>query len=60
MDKPKYWVKNAIRKNVQLKVGLKLEITFLTQHLALSISYPHLGSTTQHHLECRSFWIGKV
>jgi len=37
-----------------LKVGLKLEITFLTQHLALSISYPHLGSTTQHHLECRS------
>jgi len=38
MDKPKYWVKNAIRKNVQLKVGLKLEITFLTQH----------------HLECRS------
>jgi len=35
-------------KNVQLKVevevGLKFEITFLTQHLDLSIFYPNLGS----------------
>jgi len=35
-------------KNVQLKVkveiGFKFEITFLTQHLGLSIFYPHLGS----------------
>jgi len=35
-------------KNVQLivkvEVGLKLEITFLTQHLGLSIFYPSLGS----------------
>jgi len=41
----KIW-KNAI-KNVQLKmkveVGLHFEITFLTQHLGLSIFYPHLG-----------------
>jgi len=33
--------KNAI-KNVQLKV--KVEITFLTQHLGLSIFDPNLGS----------------
>jgi len=41
MDKPKCWVRNAI-KNVQLKVevGLKFEIT---QHLGLSIFYPNLG-----------------
>jgi len=35
-------------KNEQLKVkvevGLKFEITFLTQHLSLSIFYPNLGS----------------
>jgi len=35
-------------KNLQLKVkvevGLKFEITFLTQHLGLSIFYPSLGS----------------
>jgi len=35
-------------KNVQLKVkvevGFKFEITFLTQHLGLSIFDPHLGS----------------
>jgi len=37
MDKPKCWVKNAI-KNVQLKVKV------LTQHLGLSIFYPNLGS----------------
>jgi len=46
MDKPKSWVKNAI-KNIQLivklEVGLKFEITFLTQHLGLSIFYPILG-----------------
>jgi len=34
-------------KNLQLKVkvevGLKFEITFLTQHLGLSIFYPNLG-----------------
>jgi len=32
-------------KKVQLKgkVGLKFEITFLTQHLGLSIFYPNLG-----------------
>jgi len=41
MDKPKCWVKNAI-KNVQVKVevGLKFE----NQHLGLSIFYPNLGS----------------
>jgi len=47
MDKPKCWVKNAIEKNVQLKVkvevGLKVEITCLTQHLGLSIFDPNLG-----------------
>jgi len=47
MDKPKRWVKNVTKKNVQLKVkvqvGLKFEITFLTQHLALSIFDPKLG-----------------
>jgi len=47
MDKPKCWVKNTI-KNVQLKVkvevGLKIEITFLTQHLGLPIFYPNLHS----------------
>jgi len=30
LDKTKCWVKNAV-KNVQLKVGLKFEITFFTQ-----------------------------
>jgi len=34
-------------KNIQLKVkvevGLKFEITFLTQHLGLPIFYPNLG-----------------
>jgi len=39
MDKPKCRVKNAIKKILQLKVkvGLKFDITFLTQHLGLSI-----------------------
>jgi len=45
MDKPKCWVKNAI-KNVQLKVkvevGLNFEITFLTQHLGMPIFDPNL------------------
>jgi len=35
-------------QNLQLKVevdvGLKFEMTFLTQHLGLSIFYPNLGS----------------
>jgi len=38
-------------KNVQLKVkvevGLKLEKTFLTQHLGLSTFYPNLDSNIQ-------------
>jgi len=42
----KCWVKYAI-KILQLKVkvedGLKFEITFLTQHLGLSMFYPNLG-----------------
>jgi len=36
MYKPKYWVKNAIKilqLKVKVEVGLKFEITFLTQHL---------------------------
>jgi len=43
MDKPngQIWVKNAIKK---LKVGLKFEMTFLTQHLGLSIFDPNLVS----------------
>jgi len=47
MDKPKCWVKNAIKYfTVESKlgeVGLKFEIEFLTQHLGLSISDPILG-----------------
>jgi len=47
MDKPKCWVENVIKKNVQLKakveVGLKFQMTFLTQHLGLSIFDPNLG-----------------
>jgi len=43
MDKPKCWVKNAIKK-LLLKVGLKFEMTFLTQYLGLSIFDPNLGS----------------
>jgi len=42
MDKPKCWFKNAIQLKVE--VGLKFEITFLTQHLGLSIFDPNLGS----------------
>jgi len=46
MDKPKCWVTDAI-KNLQLKVkvevGLKFEMTFLTQHLGLSIFDPIFG-----------------
>jgi len=29
---------------VKVEVGLKFEITFLTQHLDLSIFYPNFGS----------------
>jgi len=29
---------------VKVEVGLKFEITFLTQHLGLFIFYPNLGS----------------
>jgi len=29
---------------VKVEVGLKFEMTFLTQHLGLSTFYPHLGS----------------
>jgi len=29
---------------VKVEVGLRCEITFLTQHLGLSIFYPNLGS----------------
>jgi len=45
MDKPKCWVKIKL-KDVQLnvKVGLKFEITFLTQHLGLSKFDRNLGS----------------
>jgi len=39
MDKPKCWVKNAI-KNVKVEVGLQFEIIFSTQHLGLSIFHP--------------------
>jgi len=44
MDKPKCWVKNAMQMKVKVEVGLKFEITCLTQHLSLSIFYPNLGS----------------
>jgi len=43
MDKPKCWVKNAI-KILKVEVGLKFEITFLTQHFGLSIFNPNFGS----------------
>jgi len=46
MVKPKCWVQN-VKKKIQLKVkvevGLKCEITFLTQHLGLTIFDPNLG-----------------
>jgi len=35
---------NVLQLKVQVEVGLKFEMTFLTQHLCLSIFYPHLGS----------------
>jgi len=31
-------------KKCTVEIGLKFEITFLTQHLGLSIFYPNLGS----------------
>jgi len=37
-------IKNLIKKKLQLKVKVEvLEITFLTQHLGLSIYDPNLG-----------------
>jgi len=33
-----------LQLKVKVEVGLKLEITFLTQHLGLSIFEPNLGS----------------
>jgi len=44
MDKPKCWVKNAMQMKMKIEVGLKFEITCLTQHSGLSIFYPNLGS----------------
>jgi len=32
-----------VHLKVKVEVGLKFEITFLTQHLGLSIFYPNLG-----------------
>jgi len=41
MDRPKCWVKNAIKTlELKVKVGLKFLMKFLTQH----IFYPNLGS----------------
>jgi len=42
MDKPKCWVKNAIKK-CTVEIGFKFEITILTQHFGLSIFDPDLG-----------------
>jgi len=36
--------KKKLQLKVKVEVGLKFEITFLTQHLDLSIFYPNLGS----------------
>jgi len=43
MDKPKCWVKNVIKKKIQLKVKAEVGLTFLTQHLGLSIFYPNFN-----------------
>jgi len=43
MDNPKCWVKN-VQLKVKVEVGVKFEMTFLTQHLGLSIFDPNLGS----------------
>jgi len=52
MDKPKCWVKNAIKK-CTVEVGLNLKLHFfLTQHLGLSIFHPNLGSNNSAFLEC--------
>jgi len=40
MDKPKCWVKmHLLQLKVKVEVGVKFEITFLTQHLGWSIIY---------------------
>jgi len=56
MDKPKCWVKNT-KVKVKVEVGLKFEMTFLTQHLGLSIFYPNLGSNNPEsfrvHVTCK-------
>jgi len=43
---PNFGLKMQFKKKLQLKVkvGLKFENTFLTQHLGLSIFDPNLGS----------------
>jgi len=43
MDKPQCWVKNAIKKMFQKR--FKFEITFLSQHLGLSIFYSYVMFT---------------
>jgi len=42
-----------VKLEVKVKVGFKFEITFLTQHLGLSIQYltQIWVKTTQHYLE---------
>jgi len=39
----KFNLKKKIQLKVRVEVGLKFEITFLTQHLGLSIFDPNLG-----------------
>jgi len=41
-----------VQLKVKVEVRLKFEITFLTQHLGLSIFYPNLGSNNPAYLEC--------
>jgi len=41
---PNVGLKNVMKKKVKVEVGLKFEITFLTQNLGLSIFDPNLGS----------------
>jgi len=54
------WTNSNVRLKMQLKylqlkvkveVRLKFEITFLTQHLGLSIFYPNLGYTLVYTLK---------
>jgi len=61
MDKPKCWVKNAIKKftvekvKVKVEFGLKFEITFLTKHLVCPYFTQIWVQTTQHCLEWMSY-----